>query len=151
MNRTPATMFRTAALVSFVALLAACGGGGDPAPPGPVAGEADAAANDDAGLPWVLDPTLLSDAALVVTPRDCSAEPYAAEVRWSLRPSHGSQPQIWLRSGDGEPKLWVAPSQREGAKDTGAWLTSASSIYLVDGTRELVIARTRLAEVACGG
>lgn len=150
MTRTPVSMFRTAALASFVTLLAACGGGNDPASSSQVADKEDAVATEDAGLPWVLDPTQLSDSALVVNRRDCDAERYAAEVRWSLRPAHGSQPQIWLRSGDSEPKLWVAPSQREGAKETGAWLTAASSIYLVDGTRDLVIARVRLADVACG-
>ena len=116
MTRTPVSMFRTAALASFVTLLAACGGGNDPASSSQVADKEDAVATEDAGLPWVLDPTQLSDSALVVNRRDCDAERYAAEVRWSLRPAHGSQPQIWLRSGDSEPKLWVAPSQREGAK-----------------------------------
>lgn len=142
MTRTP--FFRTTALASCFGLLAACGGGG-PAAVGDAAAEGE-------GLPWVLDPTLLSDNALAVTRSDCASEPYAADVRWTLQPSHGAYPQIWLAAANGgEPKLWVAPSQRDGAKQTGAWLTSSSVIYLVDGARDLVIARVKLADVTCGG
>lgn len=149
MTRTQ--FFRITALASCFGLLAACGGS-DPASSAAAPAAVGDAAAEGEGLPWMLDPTLLSDNALAVTRSDCASELYAAEVRWTLQPSHGSHPQIWLGSANGgEPKLWVAPSQREGAKQTGVWLTTSSVIYLVDGAKDLVIARVKLADVPCGG
>lgn len=151
MTFIPTSSLRTIALASTLALLAACSGpdadAPDAAAPAPPAAVTDAGPGHD--LPWILHESQLSGTALTLSRGDCGADPFAVDVHWALQPSHGSQPQIWIVSGDQEPKLWVAPSQREGSKQTGAWLTASSALYLVDGTSNVVIARAVPAEVAC--
>lgn len=156
MNPGPFERSKTLVLASLVALLAGCGAGNDDAAPPqavpPAATGAPAAtAVPDLDLPWSFNPARQATDALVVTRADCAAEPYTAEVRWSLVSSHGAQPEIWLASANQAPKLWVAPSQREGSKQTGAWLTASSTVYLVNGTEDSVIQLVRLADVSCGG
>ena len=141
-------VLRNTTLATLVAVLAACGGTETDTMVSAVQEAAGGQRGHD--LPWLLDESQLSTDALSVTRDNCDTEPYAADVRWTLQPSHGSQPQIWLASVHQDPKLWVAPSQREGGKRTGPWLSASSAIYLVDGSTDTVIARQLLSEVACG-
>ncbi|WP_298579349.1 hypothetical protein [uncultured Luteimonas sp.] len=155
-SQDPCTMFASVPLralpaaVALAVALAACqdasGPTTDPVADGRLAAQSD---TQTPALPWTLDETALAGSALQARRGPCAPAPYSAEVSWALQTAHGSQPELWIVQANQAPKLWVAPSQREGAKQTGEWLTDATVIYLVDGTADAVIARLRMAETPC--
>lgn len=101
------------------------------------------------GLPWQLDEGDLHEGVIEVVRGTCAEAPYAADVRWTLHPGHGTSPQIWIESPGSAPKLWISPSVREGEARTGAWLGDGSRLYLVDGNSNRAISRVEVGAQGC--
>lgn len=113
-------------------------------PDTPASGEAPGQA-----LPWQLDEGDLQEGVIEVVRGTCAEAPYAADVRWTLHPGHGTSPQIWIESPDSAPKLWISPSVREGEARTGAWLSDGSRLYLIDGNARRAISRVEVGAQGC--
>lgn len=101
---------------------------------------------------WDAAQAPVTGTTLTVSPNPadfCTDAMQVVQVQWDMTAANPTGLQIWIEDSKGNHKLWVAPSTRQGTKNTGPWISAGSRIVAVDSATNRVLNAVTIVGAPC--